>query len=284
MATAVHRHEAQAPWAFFSLSPFSQIAIRVMKLVNQEDAPFSQISDLIASDPAFSSEVLKIANSAWYSPRVPAVSVIQAVGRLGAKNLQGICLTVAMRSFLGDALSRPVMRDMWRHNLACAFVAEHFATATYVNKELAFSGAVLHDLGRLALAVLEPKDYVFLLGKHRGAPREILAKERDAFGYDHCEVGQQLISEWKLPGIFEAIVANHHKEPNPAAEWSAPVLVNFSCRMADTIGFPSFHGGDCTAFEDLMNELPAKNGFRPEVTAEALVEEVRAKIESVEAI
>jgi hypothetical protein len=55
----------QAPWAHFSLCPFSQIAIRVMKLVNNEDTPLAQVSALISSDPAFSAEVLRIANSLW---------------------------------------------------------------------------------------------------------------------------------------------------------------------------------------------------------------------------
>ena len=34
----------QAPWAHFSLCPFSQIAIRVMKLVNNDETPFAQVS------------------------------------------------------------------------------------------------------------------------------------------------------------------------------------------------------------------------------------------------
>jgi len=274
----------QAPWAHFSLCPFSQIAIRVMKLVNNEDTPLSQVSSLISSDPAFSAEVLRIANSLWYAPRVPAVSISQAVSRLGAKNLQGIALTVAMRSFLGGALSRPVMRDMWKHNLACGLIAEILAPQTDLDKDLAFTGAVLHDLGRLALAVLEPKEYVFLLGKHKGTSASILPLEREAFGYDHCEVGTELVASWNLPGAFDSIVANHHCLRQKSDPWDMAAPVNISCRLADTIGFPSFHGVELTPYEDLIEELPTIEHGSPYYDIDSLTAEVRTKMEGVESI
>jgi putative nucleotidyltransferase with HDIG domain len=274
----------QAPWAFFSLCPFSQIAIRVMKLVNNEDTPFTQVSSLISSDPAFSSEVLRIANSLWYAPRVPAVSIAQAVARLGTKNLQGIALTVAMRSFLGDAMSRPVMRDMWRHNLACGLIAEILAPQTDLDKDLAFTGAVLHDLGRLALAVLEPKEYVFLLAKHKGPSSSILLLEREAFGYDHCEVGAELVASWKLPVAFESIVAHHHCLREKSDPWDMAALVNVSCRLADSMGFPSFHGVEVTPYAELLEELPTIERGDPYPDMESLGTEVRTKMEGVESI
>jgi putative nucleotidyltransferase with HDIG domain len=274
----------QAPWAHFSLCPFSQIAIRVMKLVNNDDTPFAQVSSLISSDPAFSAEVLRIANSLWYSPRVPAVSIGQAVSRLGAKNLQGISLTVAMRSFLGDALSRPIMRDMWKHNLACGLIAETLAPQTDLDKDLAFTGAVLHDLGRLALAVLEPKEYVFLLGKHTGASSSILPLEREAFGYDHCEVGAELVASWNLPVAFESIVAKHHSPRQKSDVWDMAALVNVSCRMADTIGFPSFHGVEMTPFAELLEELPTIEPGSDYPEIESLTKDVRTKMEGIESI
>ena len=55
------------PWAHLRIPPFPQIAIRILQLTNNEDVSMSQVSALISSEPAFSSEVLTIANSALYS-------------------------------------------------------------------------------------------------------------------------------------------------------------------------------------------------------------------------
>ena len=35
----------------------------------------------------------------------------------------------------------------------------------------------------------------------------MLEAERELFGWDHCEMGRQLIGDWKLPENFEAVVA-----------------------------------------------------------------------------
>src|SRR5271157_3974347 len=147
------------PWAYFRLRPFPQIAIRVMQLANREDVPLHILSGLIGSDPAFSSEVLTIANSPLFAPRVPATSILQALARLGTRNIQGLCLTVAVRAYLGKSLSQPAMRAIWRHNLACAVIAEKIAAIGCMDKDIAFTSGVMHDIGRLALSAILPKEY-----------------------------------------------------------------------------------------------------------------------------
>lgn len=158
------------PWAHIRLPPFPQIAIRVLQLAKNDDVPMRQLSDLISSEPAFSSEVLTIANSLLYAPRFPVTCILQAIAVLGTKNLKGLCLTVGVRAYLGESLSHPSLRAIWRHNLACALVAEQLALAGLMDKETAYTAGVMHDIGRLALAVIRPKEYATLLETHRGHP------------------------------------------------------------------------------------------------------------------
>src|SRR5208337_1620144 len=124
------RNEAITPsWAHLRLPPFPQVALRVLQLANNENVQLHELSNLISSDPAFASEVLTIANSLLYAPRFPASSVLQAIAVLGANNLQGLCLTVGVRAYLGRALSDTAMRGLWRHSLACAMISEQIAVA-----------------------------------------------------------------------------------------------------------------------------------------------------------
>ena len=126
-------------WAHLRLPPFPQVAIRVLQLANGESVQLHQLSDLISSDPAFSSEVLSIANSLLYAPRFPSNSILQAIAVLGINNLQGLCLTVGARTYLGKALSMPSMRSIWRHDLACALIAEQLASAGFMDKDTAYT-------------------------------------------------------------------------------------------------------------------------------------------------
>lgn len=115
------------PWAHLRLPPFPQVAIRVLQLTNNENVQLHQLSELISSDAAFASEVLTIANSLVYAPRFPACTILQAIAVLGANHLQGMCLTVGVRSYLGKSLNHPLIRNVWRHNLACAMIARDLA-------------------------------------------------------------------------------------------------------------------------------------------------------------
>jgi len=243
------RHEpASQPWAHLRLPPFPQVAVRVLQLVNNENVQLHQLSDLIASDPAFASEVLTIANSLLYAPRFPSTSILQAIAVLGANNLQGLCLTVGVRAYMGKTLSQPSMRALWRHNLACALIAEQLASIGVLDKDVAYTSGVMHDIGRLALAVIRPKEFALLLGSHSGTPASILQGERDLFGWDHCETGRQLITDWNLPPEFDAIVAEHHAPRSDEAPWEMPALISLSCRIADTAGFPAFPGCEATPY------------------------------------
>jgi putative nucleotidyltransferase with HDIG domain len=272
------------PWAHLRLPPFPRVAIRVLQLANNENVQLHQLCELISSDTAFASEVLTVANSVLYSPRYPSSNILQAIAVLGANTLQGMCITVGARAYLGKSMSHPSMRGLWRHNLACAIIAGRMASAGFLDNDTAYTSGILHDIGRIALAVIQPKEYASLLGRHRGTPDSILEGERQLFGWDHCEIGERLISEWKLPSDFSAIVSEHHCAKGPEAVWGMAELVKISCRMADSAGFPAFPGCDKTPYLELLEELPAgeRGLFYPDL--ETLAAEVANSIHAIESV
>jgi HD-like signal output (HDOD) protein len=278
------RDEVSLPWAHLRLPPFPQVAVRILQLANDENVQLHQLSDLISSDPGFASEVLMVANSPLYAPRFPATSILQAIAVLGANQLQGMCLLVGVRAYLGKSLSHPAMRELWRHNLACALVAEKVASAGFMDKDSAYTSGVLHDIGRFALGVIRPKEYAALLETHRGSADSILQAERELFGWDHCETGRQLIVDWKLPSDFEPIVSEHHSPRRPDGSWGMPELIKVSCRMADAAGFPAFPGCEAAAYPDLLDALPARERrlFHPDVGS--LAQTIASGIQAVESV
>ena len=277
------RNDAISPsWAHLRIPPFPQVALRVLQLANNENVQLHELSSLISSDPAFASEVLTIANSLLYAPRFPASSIMQAIAVLGANNLQGLCLTVGVRGYMGKALNQPAMRATWRHNLACALIADQLASVGFLDRDVAYTAGVMHDIGRLALAVIRPKEYSLLLGVHSGSAASILNAERELFGWDHCEAGKQLVMDWKMPLEFEHYVSEHHAPRQKEGKWSMTDLINVSCRMADTIGCAAFPGCEVTPYPDLLNELPERERRLFHLTVESLSVEIARKIDSVE--
>jgi putative nucleotidyltransferase with HDIG domain len=278
------RDEACVPWAQLRLPPFPQVAIRVLQLVSNENVQLHELSDLISSDAVFASEVLTIANSLLYAPRFPVSSILQAIAVLGANHLQGLCLTVAVRAYLGKSLSHPVMRLLWRHNLACALIAEQLASAGFMDKDVAYTSGVFHDIGRFALAVVKPKEYAELLGTHAGTSGSILNGERELFGRDHCAVGRQLVADWKLPIELEAVVSDHHCSRRVEGFWGMGELIKVSCRMADAAGFAAFPGCEAIAYPNLLEEIPERERRLFPSEVESLVIEISDKIHAIESV
>ena len=272
------------PWAHLRLPPFPQVAVKVLQLANNENVQLHQLSDLISSDPAFASEVLTIANSILYSPRYPASSILQAIAVLGATHLQGVCLTVGVRTYLGRSMNNPAMRALWRHNLATALIAELLASGGWLDKDIAFTAGVMHDIGRLALSTVRPKEFTHLLETYTGPACGILDAERDIFGLDHCEAGRRLIADWKLPINFDDVVYAHHQPRQKDAPWDMSALVNVSCRIADTAGFAAFPGCEVTPYEQLLEELPARERWLFHSDVESLAFEIGQKVNAVDPV
>jgi putative nucleotidyltransferase with HDIG domain len=275
---------ANLPWAYLRLPPFPQVAVRVLQLANNENVQLHQLCDLISSDPAFASEVLMVANSLLYAPRYPSTSILQAVAVLGANTLQGMCVTVGVRAYLGKTMSSLAMRRLWRHNLACAIIAERLAAVGFIDKDMAYTSGILHDIGRMALAVIQPGAYAEILESHLGSAESILEAERRLFGWDHCETGCQMIADWKLPEGFKAVVGDHHAPRRTDGAWDVAELVKVSCAMASTLDYAAFPECEIRSYSDLLEELPARERRLFYADPEVLKHEISESIHAIESV
>ena len=106
------------------------------------------------------------------------------------------------------------------------------------------------------------------------------------FGWDHCETGQQLIANWKLPSDLDSVVSEHHCAD--ADGWRlgyCAELIKISCRMADAAGFRRvLRTARQRHIRELLDEVPARERrlFCPDL--ETLVSEVTNSIHAIESV
>ena len=271
-------------WAQLRMPPFPQVALKVLQLAASENVQLKQLGELISSDPAFAGEVLTVVNSLLYAPRYPIKSILQAIEVLGASHLQGLCLTVGVRAYLGKSLGRPTMRTLWRHNMATALIAQQIASAGTTDRDIAYTAGILHGIGLLALAVVRPKEYIDLLSTFMGTGESLLDRELLIFGIDHCQLGKKLVSNWNLPEDFAAIMSAPCTHNGLGGPWGVPEIVGLSCRMADTAGFSAYSACHAAPFEDLLEELPLRERKLFHTEIETLSFEVSKRIAALESI
>ena len=274
----------QLSWAHLKMPPFPQVALQVMKLASSENVQFRMLEDLISSDPAFASEVLTVVNSLLYAPRYPIKSILQAIEVLGASHLQGLCLTVGVRAYLGKSLGHPTMRTLWRHNLASGLIAQQIASAGTMDRDIAYTAGLLHGIGMLALAVVRPREFIDLLGTFSGTRSSMLDRERAIFGIDHSQLGNTLVQEWNLPEEFAIAMSGLYVPPPTDGRWGLPEIIGLSCRMADTAGFAPFSACHAASFPDLLEQLPPRERSLFHSDIESLAFEIGKKIAALEAI
>lgn len=250
-----------------------------MKLSEREDVHMGRLASLIESDPAFSTEVLTVANGWTYARREPIASARQAVAVLGTRRLQGLCLTVGVRTFLGQSLHMPVTRALWRHSVATALIAEELARHSQLDPDIAYTAGVLHDIGRLGLMVAWPRAYASLLESHRGSSASILEPESGLFGADHCALGNLLIRDWELPSTL--FTGHHHGPRQP--EWNLTEIVRMSCRLADAAGLTAFPGCSTGEYTDLLHDLPGECRAHFPLESEAHRTHLNSRLEALEA-
>lgn len=236
MSTTVCDNVAAKPRALRDLPPFPPVAARLIRLVSEDEPCFGELADLIRSDAAFSAEMLRLANSPVCALRYEILDVPHAIAVLGLNRLNGLVMTVAMKDLLLLAGHHEALKRCWRHNLACALSAELLAEASWVDKGLGYTAGLLHDVGMLALAAVNPDPYTDLIKRDQYDVAEHRRRERELFEIDHCEAGRWLLEDWGLPAVFQQVAARHH-DACREDDLEVTGLVRKSCQVADMAGF-----------------------------------------------
>jgi putative nucleotidyltransferase with HDIG domain len=221
-------------WKPQSLPPFPGIAIKALRLMAGTDTSLLELCNLIRGDPAFSAEILKIANSPLVAFSKNVTSVMQASMLLGFQKLRSLVITIGLKSYMRN-LYTPLMKACWSHSVATALIAERGAKSGLLDAEFAYTAGVLHDIGRIALAMAKPNAYAALIERGAENPTDSLDREHELCGIDHCQAGASLVDAWSIPPAFAEIALHHHSTAAPLKATAA--LVPPSCALAESLGF-----------------------------------------------
>jgi HD-like signal output (HDOD) protein len=152
------------------------------------------------------------------------------------------------------------------------------------DKNIAYTFGILHDIGRVALAVVSPAAYATMLDGYSGPADGILEAERALFGQDHCETGLQLVDEWRLPEELAPAVAEHHEPMSIHSQSDPAELVNISCKLADAAGFPAFTRCEPLLYEELLQALPEREQKLLSTEVGTLKLELTESIRAIESV
>lgn len=202
----------------FELPTLPGAQARALSLLASRDVDFAEVSHLVETDPALTAAMLRAANSAASAPVSPISTVKQALVRIGSDQTRHIVSAAVMGStFTGLQRAGLDARELWRHVVACALLADATAWGG-VSGSAAFTGGLLHDLGRLAMAHQMPARYAEVVRLiHEGL--EPAWAESRVLGLDHMEAGVAVAHAWQIPDEVTEAIADHHGGNAGALGW-----------------------------------------------------------------
>lgn len=199
-----------------------QSCLRIIQAVSEDDFNFDKVTQLIAADPAFTSEVLRTVNSPFFAPQEPITTVRRAVFMLGWRQIRNLALSFAVREALRNSpIPQVLLQQFWSQAALRATACKQLSQLqSRGDAEEAFTVGLLQDVGFLALMHLRPVNLSAWPELIEMSPAERLAAEQELFGVTHVDVVRLLAESWGIPSVIHQAIARHHEDgvdrPSPS--------------------------------------------------------------------
>jgi HD-like signal output (HDOD) protein len=207
--------------ALGKLPPFSPVLNRVLASLNQDNATYAQLGELIEKDTVLAANILQLANSALYARSGTSTSVRHAAARLGMNKLMNAILGMSI-SRMWNQGSMPGSWSVGRfnvHSVATALMSDLIAQRRPVSyPEGAFVAGLLHDIGQLLIVRSIPEEYDRVALMAATAERPWVECEQEVLGFTHAELSAKALAIWNLPEPTQTAARYHHNPQQDPTE------------------------------------------------------------------
>jgi HD-like signal output (HDOD) protein len=214
----------------------------MMAAMARPDMAMVKIARIIEQDAAMATKTLQLVNSVCFGLPKSVTSIDQAVSYLGMDLVRDLSLTINIFSALEPTASRAgfSFTGEQEHALIVAKVARRLVSGRRAAQN-AFTASLLHDVGKLVLAVCMPEQFKQVMHICSATGRPSHEVESEMLGMTHAEVGAYLLGLWGLPYSIVEAVAYHHN-PSGALErtFDTPTAVSVANALVEhfTVGKP----------------------------------------------
>lgn len=257
---------------------------RILGIVSDDSASSQDLAEVLECDLAVSTQVLRMANSAFYGAPAEIDSIRRAVVLMGFDAVQMLALaTSVLDVFSGRQQFSLDAEDFWMHALGAAKAAHLLARrhAPGVSADALFTAGLLHDIGKFLLALAMGGDYRAVLGEALRDRRPICDVEHERLGATHGDLGGWMCEKWHFPPSVIASITHHHRPA--AAECTHPREAALIC-LADEVSRAAGFGlaGDAPGLRTSVED-PAAMLRMPTEVVESLIDEMRDMCEQARA-
>jgi len=221
-----------------TLNMLPAVAVQALQIANNPDCDLGKLAGVIQRDLTITTLILRMANSALFSPPKPIASLHHAVLSLGLRRCRDFIVTAGLDSVAKKA--PPEMKaqreTLWRHGFLTALFAmkvNQLLSLRFQGEE--FTAGLMHDFGRTLLAVADPATFTRLDLLDFVEGDDVEGREREAIGVSHAEFGAWFAATNELPGSLVSAIQHHHRPEAAGEHVQLAALVAVADHMANHI-------------------------------------------------
>ena len=195
-----------------TIQALPETAIQLIHLFRDPNCSAAQLLKVVQQDAALSAKIMKTVNSAYYSLETKITNLQRAMAYMGVKTVKQVTLASSMTQgrkpvIIGEFSTA----DLWDHSLAVAVFARELAVRTRgADPEDAFLAGMLHDVGLLFEAQLEPKTCEGIFSGAAAGQDSLIDLEEASFKFNHCHLGEKISIRWRFPEDVMCVTRWHH--------------------------------------------------------------------------
>ncbi|MCP3687357.1 MAG: HDOD domain-containing protein [Gammaproteobacteria bacterium] len=218
-----------------ALPTLPEIYTRVSSQLEDDNSSIDEIGKNIANDPAISYKILTMVNSAFFGLPNKISTIEQAISLLGRARVKQVLIGALLGDIFKGLESKSFsLKDFWQHSIRTAIIAQHLAQdSEYIDDtDIIFTSGLLHDVGRLILAVQLPDVLPEIEQYALDTGLSIVQSEVEIIGTNHAEIGGALMQKWAFPDLIWVCVINHHYSDYTGAFYFPAHLIYLANQLA----------------------------------------------------
>jgi len=186
------------------LPTLPEVALKVRDVVDEPEVTAKQLSDIITTDAALSTRLVKVANSPLYRGRMASESVQMAVSRLGLSMVRNLVISLVMEQMFQPTSNRLDTRlhDLWQQSTDIAarsqLIAQKHKT---IKPDEAMLAGLIHNIGILPI-LIKAEDNTDLIQNS-----QVLDEVIDRL---HNTLGKAILKNWDFPDTLASVPENYN--------------------------------------------------------------------------
>ncbi len=180
-----------------SLPVMPEVGRKLLRSLDDDGVSLGQIAELIGKDSTLAAKVLRLANSARYSPSHTIGNLQDAAMALGLETLRNLAMAASLTGTFPDVKGLDRQR-FWRHSMRTAGNARLLAKLLHGDADTAYLAGLMLRTGQLMMAMSEAEQ-VADVEAHAGEPGSRFSLETHRFGCTHADVTAALAAHWHFP-------------------------------------------------------------------------------------